>query len=28
MSEVDEQLQRYGRGVSGVPFFIVSDGTR
>lgn len=28
LSELDEQLQRYARGVSGVPYFIVSDGNR
>ena len=28
LSEMNEQLQKYTRGVSGVPYFIVSDGTR
>ena len=28
LSETDEQLQRYARGVSGVPHFIVGDGKR
>lgn len=28
LGETDEQLQRYARGISGVPFFIVSDGKR
>mmetsp|Transcript_5430 Transcript_5430/g.13791 ORF Transcript_5430/g.13791 Transcript_5430/m.13791 type:complete len:147 (-) Transcript_5430:392-832(-) len=26
LSEVDEQMQRFARGVSGVPYFILSDG--
>ena len=28
LGEVDEQLQRFARGVSGVPYFILSDGKR
>lgn len=28
LSEMDDQLQRYTRGVSGVPYFILSDGIR
>jgi len=28
LGELDEQMQRFARGVSGVPFFIVSDGKK
>lgn len=28
LGEVDEQIQRFARGVSGVPYFILSDGKR
>ena len=28
LGEIDEQLQRFARGVSGVPYFILSDGKR
>ena len=28
LSELDEQLSRFSRGVTGVPFFIISDGKR
>ena len=28
LGELDEQMRRYARGVSGVPYFIVSDGSR
>mmetsp|Transcript_12804 Transcript_12804/g.20725 ORF Transcript_12804/g.20725 Transcript_12804/m.20725 type:complete len:188 (+) Transcript_12804:229-792(+) len=28
LGEMNDQLQRYSRGVNGVPYFIVSDGTR
>jgi hypothetical protein len=28
LGEMSDQLQKFTRGVSGVPYFIVSDGTR
>ena len=28
LGELDEQMRRFARGVSGVPFFIVSDGKK
>ena len=28
LGEIDEQLQRFARGVSGVPYFILRDGKR
>ena len=28
LGEIDEQMQKFARGVSGVPYFILSDGKR